>query len=150
MGLHLRKLPVFPLIVSVSGSPFPVFLDGVKKHHWTIAMLSFIGLSQLVFSPLASSYFTIITESHRANVSVTVLGRVGNGINNNTAGIYTPFTSATGVSPVTRLMLEFGHGLFLCRRAWTPYVSRVKDYFMRGADASPQSMVALGRHFSSR
>jgi hypothetical protein len=96
---------VFPLIVSVSGSPFPVFLDGLKKHHWTIAMLSFIGLSQLVFSPLASSYFQIITETHRANVNVTVSGRVGIGINNNTAGIYTPFISASGVSPVTHLIL---------------------------------------------
>ena len=103
-------------------------------------MLSFIGLSQLVFSPLASSYFQIITETHRANVNVTVSGRVGIGINNNTAGIYTPFISASGVSPVTHLILEFGHDLFLCRRAWMQCVSKVKDYFMRGSLTRPFSL----------
>ena len=82
---------------------------------------------------------------------MTVSGRVGIGINNNTAGIYTPFISATGVSPVTRLILELGHDLFLCRRAWIPRVSStVKDCFMRGADPPLQSTMALGRRFSSR
>ena len=89
-------------------------------------MLSFIGLSQVVFSPLASSYFTIVPEPHRANVSVAVSGRVGFGISNNTADIYTPFISAAGVGPVPCWMLEFGHDLFQCCRTWILCVSRVR------------------------
>ena len=82
---------------AVFHSSVSAFLEGFKKRHWTIAILSLIAISNNLFSSLASSYFQITSVPHRTDVNVTVAGKVGNNTFN-----YPPFVSAVGVSPVTR------------------------------------------------
>ena len=79
------------------------FLHCLKTHQWILVILKLIKQSELFLSPLASSYFEIITKSHPGNVSVTVSGSVSKVIANLPPRVlYAQFASAAGVSSQIR------------------------------------------------